>query len=284
MLIAIASGKGGTGKTTVAVNLALTAARAGLTVHLGDCDVEEPNAHLFLDPADERRQSVAVPVPRIEDGLCSHCGRCADICQFHAITCLPTRTLVFPELCHSCGGCWLVCSQRAVHQDRRVLGELVTGSAHGLRCTRGELRVGETLVPPLIAAVKAAVDDAPWVVLDSPPGTTCPVIETLRDVDFAVLVAEPTPFGLHDLALAAELGRALGRRLGVVVNRAVDGRSDVEHYCAAAGIEVLARIPFRRELAAACAEGALAIDVDPEVAAAMRGVLTRLQRLEASGD
>jgi MinD superfamily P-loop ATPase len=280
MRVAIASGKGGTGKTTVAVNLALTAARAGQPVHLCDCDVEEPNAHLFLAPNFHEQRPVTAPIPRVDEDRCTHCGECAEICEFQAIACLPDRTLVFPELCHGCSGCWLVCPNQAITQDRRLLGEVATGTAQGLRFTHGRLKVGEVLVPPLIAAVKAKADGAPWAVFDAPPGTACPVIETLRDVDYAVLVAEPTPFGLHDLALAAALARALGRRFGVVVNKAVEGRSEVDRYCAREGIDILARIPFRRRLAEACAEGALAIDVDTDVAAAIAGLFAALREQE----
>jgi MinD superfamily P-loop ATPase len=282
MRVAVASGKGGTGKTTVAVNLALTAARAGRTVRLCDCDVEEPNAHLFLNPEIEERRPVTTSIPRVDHDLCQHCGKCAEICEFNAIACLPSRTMVFPDLCHGCAGCWLVCPNQAVSRDERVLGEVASGSARGIRFTHGLLRVGETTVPPLIQAVKVTSDGAPWVVLDAPPGTTCPVVETIRDVDYVVLVTEPTPFGEHDLALAVELTRALGLPCGVVINKAVPGRGRIDRFCAREGIEILARIPFKREVAKACAEGRLAIDADNEVAAAMAELLHSLRAQEAA--
>jgi MinD superfamily P-loop ATPase len=282
MRIAIASGKGGTGKTTVAVNLALTAARAGQGVHLCDCDVEEPNAHLFLDPELDEATPVTVPIPVVDPELCAHCGKCAEICEFNAIAALPDRTMVFPDLCHSCAGCWLVCPQQAIAQGQRVLGDLASGTAHGLRFTQGTLRVGETVVPPLIKEVKATADDAPWVILDAPPGATCPVVETMKQVDYVVLVTEPTPFGLHDLALAVKLARGLGRPCGVVVNRAVAERDLIDGYCAHENLEILARIPFLRSVAAACAEGGLAIDVDHGVAAAMDDLFRALQGREVA--
>jgi MinD superfamily P-loop ATPase len=282
MRIAIASGKGGTGKTTVAVNLALTAARAGLDVHLADCDVEEPNAHLFLTPDLDPAAQVRVSVPVVNQDVCSHCGACARICEFNAIACLPDRTMVFHDLCHSCDGCWLVCPTGAISQGERTLGEVASGWAGEMAFTHGVLRVGETLVPPLIAAVKARAKGAEWIILDAPPGATCPVVATMKDADFVVLVTEPTPFGLHDLALAAQLARRLGRPCGVVVNRALPGRDIIDRFCADEGLPLLAHIPFRREIAAACAEGALAVDVDPDVAGAVHDLLRALRRQEVA--
>lgn len=280
MRIAVASGKGGTGKTTVAVNLAQTIARAGQPVHLCDCDVEEPNAHLFLDPRYDRTWPVPVKVPVVDQTLCNHCGECAAICEFNAIACLPDQTLVFPDLCHSCSGCWLVCPTDAITPADRPLGEISTGRAGDLAFTQGRLRVGETLVPPLIEAVKEVPQEESWVIFDAPPGTTCPVVSTLRRSDFVILVTEPTPFGQHDLELALSLTRKLGIPCGVVINRAGPHGDKVTDFCFDEGIDVLARIPFRRHVAAACADGGLAMDADPEVAAAFAGLFHRLQRQE----
>jgi MinD superfamily P-loop ATPase len=277
MRIAVASGKGGTGKTTVAVNLALIAARAGQTVHLGDCDVEEPNAHLFLNPDYDFVRPVMVPVPVVDHDACNHCGECAAFCEFNAIACLPEKTMIFDDLCHSCSGCWLVCPHEAMTPSERSLGTVSSGTADGLAFTQGRLRVGETLVPPLIQAVKEVTGDESWVILDAPPGTTCPVVETLRDADYVVLVTEPTPFGQHDLALALDLTRKLGIPCGVVINRASAAHSPVDDYCVREGVDILARIPFRREVAEACAEGGLAIEADPEVAAVMTELFRTLQ-------
>ena len=282
MRIAIASGKGGTGKTTVAVNLALTAARAGQSVHLCDCDVEEPNAHLFLDPDFSRTWPVTVPIPVVDHDICNHCGECADFCEFNAIACLPEKTMIFADLCHSCGGCWLVCPHEAMTPSERPLGEISTGTAGDLVFTQGKLRVGETLVPPLIEAVKGVPGDEPWVIMDAPPGTTCPVVETMRDADYVLLVTEPTPFGQHDLALALDLTRKLGIPCGVVINRAGTLHSTVDDFCAEENVEILARIPFRRQVAEVCAEGGLAIEADPEVADAVTGLFQTLQSREVT--
>jgi len=269
MRVAIASGKGGTGKTTVAVNLAVTIARQGRSVHLCDCDVEEPNAHLFLDPVFSARWPVTVPVPAVDQDLCSHCGKCADICEFNAIACLPDRTMIFPDLCHSCSGCWLVCPQKAITPEEETIGNISTGKAGELVFTQGRLLVGQSLVPPLIKAVKDVSGDESWIIFDAPPGTTCPVMATMQGVDFVVLVTEPTPFGRHDLALALDLTRQLNISCGVVINRYESNPGQVENLCLREGVEILARIPFRRHVASACAEGGLAVDADAEVAAAL---------------
>jgi MinD superfamily P-loop ATPase len=280
MRIAIASGKGGTGKTTVAVALATIAAREGLDVHLCDCDVEEPNAHLFLAPRFDSVRPVTVAVPGIDEDRCDHCGECAACCEFHALASLPDRILVFPELCHGCGACWLVCPRTAITPGERAIGELASGHAGGLAFTRGRLRVGETRVPPLIEAVMDCPRDAAWVILDAPPGTGCPVVTTLLGADYAVLVTEPTPFGQHDLALALDLTGRLGVPRGVVINRDDDGGDRVADLCADRGVEILARIPFRRAVAEACAEGKLASEADPEVAAGMMSLFRALRGLE----
>lgn len=282
MRIAVASGKGGTGKTTVAVNLSLTAARAGQTVHLCDCDVEEPNAHLFLDPDFDRSWPVTVPVPVVDPEACKHCGECAALCEFNAIACLPEKTMIFADLCHSCGGCWLVCPHEAMTPSERSLGEVSTGTAGDVAFTQGRLRVGETLVPPLIEAVKGVPGDEPWVIMDAPPGTTCPVVETMRGANYVVLVTEPTPFGRHDLALARDLAGKLGIPCGVVINRAGSLQSPVDDFCARENVEILARIPFRREVAEVCAEGGLAMEADPDVADALNDLFRALQSREVT--
>lgn len=282
MRIAIASGKGGTGKTTVAVNLAQTAARAGKTVHLCDCDVEEPNAHLFLDLEFSRTWPVTVPVPVVDQDRCRHCGGCAAICEFNAIACLAQKTLVFEDLCHSCGGCWLVCPHDAMTPWDRVIGEVSTGQAGNLVFTQGRLQVGETRVPDLIAAVKEVPGDEPWIILDAPPGITCPVTATLGGADYVLLVTEPTPFGRHDLELALSLARQMGISCGVVINRADSTPGLVEDFCARERVPLLARIPFKREVAMHCAEGGLAIEADSEVAAVFDHLLRSLQFLEVA--
>ena len=265
MRIVIASGKGGTGKTTVATNLAAVAAQSSAHVHLLDCDVEEPNCHLFVNPDITRRETVTVPVPVVDENLCKGHGKCADICEFNALACIDGRVLVFSELCHSCGGCWLVCPEKAIDKGTREIGVLEEGTAEGFRFTQGRLRIGEALVVPLINKVKSTQSGSGLSIIDSPPGTSCPVIATIRDSDFVMLVTEPTPFGLNDLTLAVETVRQLGYPFGVVINRAGAGDDRVNQYCREEGIRILLEIPDDRRVAEAYSEGILAITAVPEM-------------------
>jgi len=262
MKIAIASGKGGTGKTTVAVNLALSLPGP---VQLLDCDVEEPNCHLFLKPDIQRQEAVGVPVPVVDPELCDLCGECGRICQFNAIVALKTRPLVFPELCHGCGGCHRICPREAIHEENRPIGDLIFGHRDGVTFVQGRLQIGQAMSPPLIRAVKKAADSDALCIIDSPPGTTCPVITAIRDSDYVVLVTEPTPFGLHDLRLAVETCRALGLPCGVVINRCDSGDERVTAYCRDEAIPVLLEIPDDRRIAEAYSRGTPAVDVLPEL-------------------
>jgi MinD superfamily P-loop ATPase len=270
--IAIASGKGGTGKTTLSVNLAAMAASLGHNVHLCDCDVEEPNSHLFLNLTFSNHETVTLPLPVVDHDLCEHCGLCSEICEFHAIACMPERTIVFADLCHACSGCWLVCSQKAIAQGSRDVGVVEVGTANGVTFTHGRLRVGETQVPPLIEAVKATRRDDALVLLDAPPGATCPVVATLQGCDLVLLVTEPTPFGLHDLKVAVELTQGLNLPFAVVVNREGSGDDRVQEYCQAENITLLPGIPFSRDAAVAGSNGDLLIDSVPD----MRGAFSEL--------
>jgi len=263
--IVIASGKGGTGKTTVATNLAAVAAGDGEQVHLLDCDVEEPNCHLFVRPDITRGETVTVPVPVVDENLCEGHGKCAEICEFNALACIDGRVLVFSELCHSCGGCWSVCPEKAIGQGAREIGVLEEGTAMGFQYTQGRLRIGEALVVPLINKVKSTQNGSGLAIIDSPPGTSCPVIATIRDSDFVMLVTEPTPFGLNDLTLAVETVRKLDYPFGVVINRAGAGDDRVNRYCREEDIPVLLEIPDDRRVAEAYSEGIMAINAVPEM-------------------
>jgi MinD superfamily P-loop ATPase len=272
--IAIASGKGGTGKTTVAVNLALVAADGGgREIRLLDCDVEEPNAHIFVEPGISARETVAVPVPRVDESECSACGECGKLCEYSAIVTLGGKPLVFPELCHGCGGCALVCPQEAISEVPREAGCIEIGRAGELDFIGGRLRVGEAMSPPVIRAVKRRGGPGGLVILDAPPGTSCPVIAAIRDCDYVILVTEPTPFGMHDLALAVETVRRLGQRFGVVVNRSDIGDDRALRYCAEQGIEVLAEIPDDRRIAEAYSRGEPMVRALPEYAQLFSGML-----------
>ena len=261
MRIAVASGKGGTGKTTVATNLAYVASLNGRTVSYVDCDVEEPNGHLFLRPEWLVRKPVTRLVPQVDESKCTHCGRCGEICQYSAIVPLGVTILVYAELCHGCGGCQLVCPAGAITEVPREIGTLEMGWAEDIQFTQGLLNVGEAMSPPLIRQVRSASPKADLTVIDAPPGTSCPVIESVRGADFLLLVTEPTPFGLNDLKLAVEMGRALGLPLGVVINRADTGDRHTWEYCQTNQLPILAEIPDDRSVAEAYSRGNLASHV-----------------------
>lgn len=251
MIISIASGKGGTGKTTVAVNLALSLG----TAQLVDCDVEEPNVHLFLDTDLERVEEVGIPIPRVDLSKCDFCRECANFCEYHAIAVVPNEVLVFNELCHGCGGCALVCPQGAISEEKRVIGQIDRGNHDGIELWRGILNPGEAMATPLIRELKKRIDPQKIVILDAPPGTACPVIETVRDTDFTLLVSEPTPFGLADLRLTVEVLKELDSRFAVVINRADIGDKGVEDFCKKEEIPILMKIPHSLEIAELYSEG-----------------------------
>jgi MinD superfamily P-loop ATPase len=245
MIVSIASGKGGTGKTSVAVNMALSIGK----VRFLDCDVEEPNAYLLLNPKISRTEPVYILVPVVNEKLCDHCGECAKFCQYNAIFVSPEKVLVFPELCHSCGGCVLVCPKKAITEEKHRIGTLKFGSASDLELVYGELEVGEPMAVPVIREVKRHIKNGENVILDSPPGTSCPVIETIDGSDFCILVTEPTPFGLHDLRIAVQVLEEMKIPFGVVVNRADLGDKKVYEYCQEKNIPILLEIPFKRKIA-----------------------------------
>jgi len=255
LVIAIASGKGGTGKTTIAAGLTKAIADMGKSVAYLDCDVEEPNGHIFFQPEIENSTEVKVLVPEIEMEKCTFCGECSKICRFNAIAVLKEDVMVFPSLCHSCGGCFLICPEKAIKEVPRKIGLIRNGHGYGAIFYEGRLDVGEALSPPLTRELKKVVPGSEVIILDSPPGTSCPVIAAVTDSDYVILVTEPTPFGLHDLKLAAEMTRALKLPFGVVINRADIGDTGVEDYCRTKNIDVLLRIPFDRRIAEAYSRG-----------------------------
>jgi len=245
MIISIASGKGGTGKTTVATNLALSIGKAQFI----DCDVEEPNANIFLRAKIDNNEDVSVSFPEIDKTKCDYCGKCSEFCAYNALAVVPSDVLVFPELCHSCGGCELVCPKDAVSWNERIIGRLEHGQAKGIDFYHGLLNVGEMQAIPVIKALKRKVDKSKNVIIDVPPGTSCPVIESISGSDYCVLVTEPTPFGLHDLKLAVEVTRHLNIPFGVIINRDGIGDKKVEVYCQNENIPVLLKIPERKKIA-----------------------------------
>lgn len=245
MKVVVASGKGGTGKTSVAVNLALSVGAEQVL----DCDVEEPNVHIFLEPEETESQPVELLVPRIMEERCNYCRRCAEFCQYNALFVAGETAMVFPELCHSCGGCKLVCPEDAIEEVPRMIGKIFKGQAGGVELVYGELNIGEPLAVPIISKVKEQAKQKGLVILDAPPGSACPVVEAVHGSDFCLLVTEPTPFGLHDLEVAATVVKQLSVPMGVVVNFAGIGDRGVYEFCEQQGIPVLMEIPFDRKIA-----------------------------------
>ncbi|MFO7835238.1 MAG: ATP-binding protein [Candidatus Thorarchaeota archaeon] len=259
MLVTVASGKGGTGKTTVAVNLALSVQASKLL----DCDVEEPNAHTLLETEIEESMPVTSPHPVVDADACTLCGKCADFCEFNALFVGKDEVLVYEQMCHSCGGCSMVCPEQAITEVPREVGVLHTCTADGLDLVYGELNIGEPIATRVIKAVKSHQNPDGLNIVDAPPGTACPVIETMEHSDYLILVTEPTPFGLHDLEMAVSVVEKLHIPFGVVINRDGIGNEDVHDFCEKKSIPILLRIPFDRKIAEMYSEGtAFALELD----------------------
>jgi MinD superfamily P-loop ATPase len=261
MIISVASGKGGTGKTTVSTNLAIS---LDTDVRFLDCDVEEPNAHLFLQPIIDDVETVTTPVPVVDEDKCNLCGKCGEICQFKAIVVIGETVLPFQELCHSCGGCMEVCPEKAITETGRELGIVERGHRNGLEFVHGKLRVGEAMSPPLIRKVRSFQQPDRLIIIDAPPGTSCPVIAAMKGADFVLMVTEPTPFGLHDLKLAVGAVQILGIPCGLVINSSDIGDDRVRVYAEQENIPILMEIPFDRKIAEAYSRGELLVEVMPE--------------------
>ena len=276
MIISVASGKGGTGKTTVATNLAVSIESA---VQVLDCDVEEPNVHLFLNPVIERLETVFAAVPEIDKDKCTLCRKCSDICRFKAIAVAGRTILTFPELCHSCGGCMAVCPEEAVSETGRELGVIEDGFARSVDFAHGRLRVGEAMSPPLIKKVRALAKTDTINIIDAPPGTSCPVIAAVKDTDFVLMVTEPTPFGLHDLKLAVEAVKLLHLPCGLVINRSDIGNDDVRRYARAESLPILMEIPFERRIAEVYSRGQLMVEAMPEWKDAFRALYGKIMSM-----
>ena len=273
--IAVASGKGGTGKTTVATSLALVLARR-CSVHFLDCDVEAPNGALFLRPVIDVTGQVTRLVPVIDESVCSHCGACSAFCRFHALATTPKSVLVFPELCRGCGGCAGVCPKGAISETPRSVGQVAEGLAGQIRFTQGTLNTGEIATVHLIQAVRRRESAAEVVIVDSPPGTGCPVVAAVEGADWVVLVTEPTPFGLNDLSLAVEMTRCLGLRTAVVINRAGSGDDRIDRFCTSAGIPVIGRIADDRRVAEVYSRGELPVLAAPSFRAEIEAIAGHL--------
>jgi MinD superfamily P-loop ATPase len=289
MIISIASGKGGTGKTTVATNFALS---LDIDIQLLDCDVEEPNAHIFLNPHFEKRYSAFILVPRVDDSKCTYCGKCSEICRYNVIAVLKDKVLIFPELCSGCGGCSLLCPEGAITEENREIGVIEEGTAGAVRVEdharggepffhfgHGRLNIGEARAVPVIKQLKKRIDPGKLTIIDSPPGTSCPVIESVKGSDFCILVTEPTPFGLNDLILAVEALRKLGIPHGIVINRCDIGDKEVTKYCKAEDIPILMEIPVERKIAEAYSRGIPFVTLDQSWKPRFKELYGRIQNL-----
>jgi MinD superfamily P-loop ATPase len=272
MIISISSGKGGTGKTVIATSMAISLR----DVQYMDCDVEEPNGHLFLKPKIDERISVGIPTPKVDLSRCTYCGECARVCEFNAIVVIGKKVLVFPELCHGCGGCSYICNENAIEEIEREIGVIERGRAGDIEFVHGLLNVGEPMAPPLIRKEKSLIDIKKTVLIDTSPGTSCPVVESVRGSDFCILVTEPTPFGLNDLKLAVEMVRKLSIPLGVLINCSDIGDQKVLHYCEMEKIPVLMEIPFNRRIAEAYSRGIPMIEEIPEYRVKFQGLYSEL--------
>ena len=280
MIISIASGKGGTGKTTIAVNLSLSLPKG--KIQLIDCDVEEPNSHLFLKPNLHQVTSVGIPVPRIDESKCTHCGKCAKVCEYHAIAVLLKNVLVFDELCHGCGACSYLCPEKAIFEVEREIGNVQEGNANGILFANGVLNVGEPMASPLIRRAKEKIQNDKIVILDAPPGTACPVIETVKGSDFCILVTEPTPFGLNDLELAVGMLEKLGIPKGVVVNKSDVGDREVWNYCQSKNIPVLMEVPMDRRIAESYSRGVPMVAEYPSYIQGFKDLFEKVEKLHES--
>ena len=263
MIISIASGKGGTGKTLVATSLAITLANDE-HVQLLDCDVEEPNDHIFMKPSSERIEKAFIPVPIVDEQKCTHCGECARVCAYNALAVLKTTVMTFHELCHGCGACSYLCPEQAIREEPREIGKIDIGHSDGVATVSGVLNVGEAMAPPLIRQVKEHIDKNSIAIVDASPGTSCPVVEAIKGSDFCVLVTDPTPFGLNDLKLAVEVVKVLKIPCGVIINRSGENDDDTEEYCRKEALPVLLKIPLDIEIARTYSRGIPLVEAMPE--------------------
>lgn len=259
MKIACLSGKGGAGKTLTAVNLA---AAAGNAVYI-DCDVEEPNGRLFLKPQSIEKVTVSTLLPEFDAKRCTGCKKCVEFCRFHALMYIKEKPMVFPEVCHSCGGCVLVCPDGAVSEKPKPVGTLEIGQSGAIRVVTGILNPGEASGVPVIREALRQQGDV--IIIDCPPGSACSVMESVMDADFCVLVAEPTAFGFHNFRMVHELVTLLGKKCGVVINKQETPYEPLEQFCEEQDLPILARIPYRPEVAALVSEGALVFEKDEQM-------------------
>jgi MinD superfamily P-loop ATPase len=278
MIISVASGKGGTGKTLIATSLALSL-KDKQKVQLLDCDVEEPNDHIFLKPVITATEPVCIPIPKINEDKCTHCGKCAEVCAYHAIAVLPKSVLIFPNLCHGCGACSYLCPEKAIVEEGKEIGVVESGNVDGMDFVQGRLNIGEAMPTPVIRKVKELVNDDGVSVIDVSPGTSCPVVESIKGSDFCLLVTEPTPFGLNDLILAVETVKILGIPCGIVINRAGKDNRNVEEYCRRENVPILLTIPLDTKIARFYSKGITLVEGIPQWKENFSKLYDRIQEL-----
>lgn len=247
--VAILSGKGGTGKTTVSTNLALA-----LKANYIDCDVEEPNGFLFLNPNIEKTKDVLVEYPFIDDSKCNSCGKCTKTCQFNSLASVGEDIILFQKLCHSCGACEIVCPNDAISYKKRAIGQIELGKSEDINCIRGILNVSEPMAVPVIKEIFKNIKKS-FNVIDCPPGTSCNVVNALKYADSAILVTEPSEFGLHDMKMALEVVKLFNIPFGVVINKDDEKENIIRKYCTENKIKVIGSIPYSREVASIYSKG-----------------------------
>jgi len=278
MIISIASGKGGTGKTLVATSLALSLKDID-KVQILDCDVEEPNDHVFLKPIITRSEAVSILVPKVDEAKCTYCGKCAEVCVYNAIAVFKEKVLIFPQLCHGCGACSYLCPEEAISEEGKEIGILEVGSADSVEFAHGRLNIGEAMAPPIIRKVKEQANHNGMVIIDVPPGTSCPVVEAIKDSDFCLLVTEPTPFGLNDLVLAVETVRELNVPCGIILNRVGVGDNKVEEYCLKENIPILLTIPLDIGIAHLYSRGITLVEGIPQWKESFLGLFDKIREI-----
>jgi len=278
MIISVASGKGGTGKTLVATSLALSL-KERESVQLLDCDVEEPNDHVFVKPVFTQSEAVSIPVPRVDEEKCTYCGKCAEVCAYNAIAVTKQKVLVFPELCHGCGACSYLCPEEAISEEGKMIGVVESGCANSLKFAHGRLNIGEAMAPPIIRQLKEHASHEGTVIIDVSPGTSCPVVEAVSDSDFCILVTEPTPFGLNDLILAIETVRQLDIPCGIILNRAGVGDGKTEEYCQKENIPILLTIPLDTEIARLYSRGITLVEGIPQWQESFIGLFDKIKEI-----
>ncbi len=254
---AILSGKGGTGKTLLSVNLASVAKEATYI----DCDVEEPNGNLFFNPTKEFEKLVTVKKPVVDDALCDGCHKCVDFCAFNALALIGNRLMIFDDICHSCGGCIYVCPQKALTEQDRAVGEMSIGRSGAVRSISGSMNIGENSGVPIIEELLKHKSSG-LTIIDAPPGSSCLVTESVRLADFCILIAEPTTFGAHNLAMVQELVSLLGKPHAVVLNKTLEGKNPSEEFCIKNNIPIIGRIPFDKKLGSLNSVGKIAARED----------------------